>query len=69
MESQGGTEGGRLEQGGTTARGSRRRSDMALQEVLGGRRQEVGGVVVGGSRQAVVRAREVVLPWVCGAQR
>ena len=37
---------------------------MALQEVLGGRRQEVGGVVVGGSRQAVVRAREVVLPWV-----
>ena len=42
---------------------------MALQEVLGGRRQEVGGVVVGGSRQAVVRAREVVLPWVCGAQR
>ena len=37
---------------------------MALQEVLGGRRQEVGGVIVGGSRRAVVRAREVVLPWV-----
>ena len=24
----------------------------------------MGGVVVGGSRRAVVRAREVVLPWV-----